>query len=216
MEQVMNNTSSNQPKKSYTTLWIMILLFSLPYAGATYFYMNRDNFDFEQNNYGTIITPLKPVEDLKLKTIENSDFRFSSLKGQWIIVSIGSSHCEENCQKNIYHMRQIKKATGKDRNKVERVFLLTDTSDIKNFKNNISEYKGMYVIKNSGNEYNQFLSSFSFKGKDNNKLITFTNGIFFIDPFGNYMMGYPEGADAIKILHDLQRLLKVSRAGNMI
>jgi len=216
MEQTMTDTAKNQQNKSYTTLWVMIFLFALPYAAATYFYMNRDSFEFEQNNYGTIISPLKQVADLKLKTLENTDFSFSSLKGKWVMVSIGSSYCEELCQKNMYHMRQIKKATGKDRDKVERVFLLTDMSDIELFKNKIIEYHGMHVIQNTGDEYNKFLSSFSFTQKDSNEAQNITDGIFFIDPLGNYMMGYPSGADATKILSDLQRLLKVSRAGNMI
>jgi len=216
MEQTMTDTEKNQQNKSYTILWVMIFLFALPYAAATYFYMNRDSFEFEQNNYGTIISPLKQVADLKLKTLENTDFSFSSLKGKWVMVSIGSSYCEELCQKNMYHMRQIKKATGKDRDKVERVFLLTDMSDIELFKNKITEYHGMHVIQNTGDEYNKFLSSFSFTHKDSNEAQNITDGIFFIDPLGNYMMGYPSGADATKILSDLQRLLKVSRAGNMI
>jgi len=215
-EQIMNDTVETEVKKNYTTLWIMIFLFALPYAAAMYFYLNRDDFEFEQNNYGTIISPLKTVEDLQLKTIDNSDFRFSSLKGKWVIVSIGSSHCEEACQKNIYHMRQIRKAAGKDRNKVERVFLLTDMSNIEVFKNNVSEYKGMHVIQNSGDEYKNLLSSFSFKHKTTNEIQDINDGVFFIDPIGNYMMGYPSGSDATEILHDLQRLLKVSRSGNMI
>jgi len=216
MKQTMTDTENNPQKKSYTTLWVMIFLFALPYAAATYFYMNRDSFEFEKNNYGTIISPLKQVADIKLKTLENTNFSFSSLKGKWVMVSIGSSYCEELCQKNMYHMRQIRKAVGKDRDKVERVFLLTDMSDIELFKNKITEYHGMHVIQSTDDEYNKFLSSFSFKHKDSNEAQNITDGIFFIDPLGNYMMGYPSGADATKILSDLQRLLKVSRAGNMI
>jgi cytochrome oxidase Cu insertion factor (SCO1/SenC/PrrC family) len=216
VEQTMSNNQEKKPGTNNNTLWIMIFLFALPYAAAMYFYLNRDSFDFEQNNYGTIISPLKKVSDIELKTIENNSFKFSSLKGKWVMVSIGSSHCEESCQKNIYHMRQIKTAAGKDRKKIERVFLLTDMSDIDNFKSNLTEYKGMYVIQNIGSEYNELLTSFSFNNKDTNETQDVNDGLFFIDPMGNYMMGYPGGSDAIKVLHDLQRLLKVSRAGNMI
>ena len=216
MEQIVSKTTEQQPKKSYTTLWVMIFLFTLPYAAAMYFYSNKDDFDFEQNNYGTLISPLKQVDDLQLKTIDDTDFKFSSLKGKWIMVSIGSSQCKENCQKNIYHMRQIRTATGKDRKRIERVFLLSDMSEIDDFKSHLSEFSGMHVIQNTGNEYNKFLSSFSFKDKDSNEIQNFSDGIFFIDPLGNYMMAYPGGADATKILDDLQRLLKVSRSGNMI
>ena len=216
MTQTMTDTADNQQKRSRATLLAMAFLFALPYAAATYFYMNRDEFEFEQNNFGTIISPLKQVADLKLKNLENMDFRFSSLKGKWVIVSIGSSHCKETCQKNIYHMRQIKKAVGKDRKKIERVFLLSDMSDIDAFKNKITEYHGMHVIQNTGNEYYKLLSSFSFTQKDTHEAQSINDGIFFIDPLGNYMMGYPSNADATKILDDLQRLLKVSRAGNMI
>jgi len=110
-------------------------------------------------------------------------------------------------------IRELKKAVGKDRKKVARVLLLTDTSDIENLKNKLTDYSGMKVIQNTDEN---FLSKFSFKHKDSHEIQDITNGMFFIDPLGNYIMGYPSGADATKILSDLQRLLKVSRTGNMI
>jgi cytochrome oxidase Cu insertion factor (SCO1/SenC/PrrC family) len=196
------------PRKSYTTLWVMIILFALPYIAAVYFYKNSDGLDLVQNNYGTIVTPVKAIESIDMETLDNATFSFSDLKGKWIFVTIGSSLCEEQCQKNMYKIRQIRKAVAQERSRVERVFLLTDSQDINGFTLKINDYQGMYVIKPSEDKaYDSFVKGFAMPGQK------IHNGIYIIDPLGNFMMAYPEDADAAKILDDVRRLLKISQIG---
>lgn len=207
----MTTNSLNEeqvPRKSYTTLWVMIILFALPYIAAVYFYNNSDELDLAQNNYGTIVSPVKAIEPLDMETLDTTNFSIADLKGKWIFVTIGSSLCEEHCQKNMYKIRQIRKAVAQERSRVERVFLLTDSQDINGFKVKISDYQGMYVIKPSEDKaYDDFIKTFSMPGQQIN------NGIYIIDPLGNFMMAYPEDADAAKILDDIRRLLKISKIG---
>ena len=198
-------------KKNYTTLWLMILLFGLPYIAAFYFYFYADKDMLgEQTNYGTIITPVRQLNDINLLKLDNSAFNFSQLKGNWVFVSIGSTNCQKNCQDNLYKMRQIRKAVGKDQFRVQRVFLLTDTNDLDSFNDLLVDYPGMEIIIPSNKEYQQFISDFSVSGESTE------NGIFIIDPMGNYMMAYTEGAEAKGILKDIERLLKLSQTGNLL
>jgi hypothetical protein len=39
------------------------------------------------------------------------------------------------------------------------------------------------------------------------------DSVYLVDPLGNLMMRYPEGADGKRMLKDLRRLLKVSQIG---
>ena len=211
----MNDTQTQQ-KKSRRTLLLLVFVFALPYAAAMYFYMNRDNFELEQTNYGTIINPVRAVQAISFKDLNNETFEFSSLKGKWVIATIGSSTCAENCQKNIYHLRQIQKAVGKDRYKLKRLFILTDTDELETFKTKLTEYPHMKVVIANEDKHKSFLDNFKFKHKDTNELQDINDGVFFIDPNGDYMMGYPGGSPAPEILKDLQRVLKLSRVGNMI
>ena len=65
----------------------------------------------------------------------------------------------------------------------------------------------MYVVKPAGEDYQKFLSRFSQDGS------SIEDGLYIIDPFGNYMMRYAPDAEPKKVLRDLERLLKVSKFG---
>jgi len=202
------NTPAETKKKSNTTLWVMLVLFGLPYIAAFYFYFNRDDINFgTTSNYGTIINPARPIADFDLIKLDSSKFKLSSLKGKWILFSIGSSSCQQDCIDNLYKIRQIQKAVGEDYKRISKLFFLKDKNKLESFKLILKDYPGMDVIIPSGEGYKNYLSGFEYEGKE------IENNIFIIDPLGNYMMIYPKGADASKILKDLERLLEVSKIG---
>jgi len=202
------NTPVEQKKKSNITFWVMFVLFGLPYIAAFYFYFNRDEMNLGvTSNYGTIITPARPLPDVNLLKLDSSSFKLSSLKGKWILLSIGSSSCQQDCVDNLYKIRQIKKAVGQEYKRITKLFFLKDQSNIESFKQLLKEYPGMDVIVPSGKDYENYLLNFSY---EESKV---EDSIFIIDPLGNYMMTYPKGADASKILKDIERLLQVSKIG---
>ncbi len=201
-----NNTINR--KRSTRTLWIMVLLFGLPYVAAFYFYINRDTLAPEMaTNYGTIITPARPILDVPLTRIDNTTINSADLKGKWLLVSIGSSYCNKECLDNLYKLRQIKKAVGQEHKRIHKVFFLKDTGNLVEFKKLLRDYRGMDVFLPEGKDYFKFLSGFHYQGGE------VKDGVFIVDPLGNYMMMYPPGADAMKMLRDIERLLKVSRIG---
>jgi len=202
------NNSTDTPKKNYTALWIMIFLFGLPYLAAYYFYFNRDDMNLgAQTNYGTIINPVRQLEDTSLTLIDDSEFKLSSLRGKWIMFSVGSSDCKASCQDNLYKIRQIKTALAAEHKRVKKAFFLTDVKAIDSFNELLKDYRDMHVIIPSGSNYKDYLSPLSVDGK------TIEDGIFVIDPLGNYMMSFPKDAEAKKILKDMERLLKISKIG---
>jgi cytochrome oxidase Cu insertion factor (SCO1/SenC/PrrC family) len=203
----VNNSSEEVKKKNHKMLWIMVAVFGLPYLVAFYFYFNKGDYDFAKTNYGTIISPARPVPDFNLMKIDNSQFKLSSLKGKWVLFSIGKSSCEKDCVDNLYKIRQIKKAVGQNHKRIAKAFFLTDKENIESFKSLLKEYPGMDVIIPSGSEYSNYLLNFQHEG------IELEDGMFIIDPMGNYMMAYPKGAEASKILDDIERLLRVSKVG---
>lgn len=204
---ISNFEDKYDDKSSYKTLWIMLILFGLPYLAALYFYLFQDDIDFSYSNNGELISPVRPLENHLLKDISNKDVWFSSFKGKWLIIMIGDSSCNQICQSNMYKMRQIRKAVGQDRQRVDRIFFLNDDKTMGDFNQKIKEYPGMHIIKNNGDEYDRFLSGLLI----NNKKMM--NRIYIIDPLGNFMMAYQQDSAAEHILDDLRRLLKVSKLG---
>lgn len=109
----VQDTPGEIKKKNNTTLWVMVIIFCLPYVFAFYFYFNKAELGLKQSNYGTIISPARQIPDVNLTKLDDSKLRLSSLKGKWIIFSIGSSLCKQDCIDNLYKIRQINKAVGK-------------------------------------------------------------------------------------------------------
>jgi SCO1/SenC len=199
---------TDTPKKNNTALWMMILLFGLPYLAAYYFYFNRDDMSLgEQTNYGSIINPVRQLADNELTQIDGSKIKLSSLQGKWIMFSVGSSDCKASCQDNLYKIRQIKTALAAEHKRVKKAFFLTDVKAIDSFNELLKDYRNMHVIIPSGSNYKDYLSPLSVDGK------AIEDGIFIIDPLGNYMMSFPKDAEAKEILKDMERLLKVSKIG---
>lgn len=209
-DNAMMNESNKQAadNKNNITLWVMVLLFGLPYVAATYFYFNRDEIDLgSTSNYGTIITPARPIPDVELTRLDNSNFKLSSLRGTWVLLSIGSSECEKDCLENLYKIRQLRKAVGQDYKRISKVYFLQDTNYINRFEKLLTEYPDMDVFVPSNEKYQKYLSIFSYKGSE------IKDGIYIIDPLGNYMMMYPKGSDPSKMVKDIERLLKISKIG---
>ena len=76
-------------------------------------------------NYGTLI-PARPLADTPLQTSDGRSFKFSELRGKWILIQFDSGACGEYCERKLYFMRQVRKALGKDTTRVERLWLVTD------------------------------------------------------------------------------------------
>lgn len=193
--------------KSYMALWAMIFLFGLPYLAAYYFYFNRDSLDLNTTNYGTIVNPGRPVPDTTLVKLDGSTMQMAESRGKWLLISIGSSQCAQACQENLYKLRQVKKAIGQEHKRINKYFFLTDDKSLDSFRDLLVDYKGMQVILPSGDQYMEFLSIFSVDGQ------SIEDGIYIIDPLGNYMMKYSKDEEPMKILKDMERLLKVSKIG---
>ena len=107
-------------------------------------------------------------------------------------------------------MRQVRLMTGKNRHRVERVWLFFDEN--KKFEKSFDEllYEGTWKFKVTNEEGDLTeLFSPSLNIKNNRDL----NGIWLVDPMGKFMMKYPKNPDIKKIYKDISRLLKVSRIG---
>ena len=64
-------------------------------------------------NYGELIPP-RPL----------SGPPFDRLRGKWLLVSVDSAACDAWCEKKLYYLRQLRRAQGKDMDRVERLWLL--------------------------------------------------------------------------------------------
>lgn len=136
------------------------------------------------SNYGELISP-QPLTEPAL----------AALRGKWVLVSFDAAPCDAYCEKKLYFMRQVRRAQGKDMDRVERLWVLTDAQ----------KPRTEVLAAIEGTRLGTF-SSQEFPGNPKDH-------IYLIDPLGNLMMRFPRDPDPSKMIKDLQRLLKYSRIG---
>lgn len=98
-------------------------------------------------------------------------------------------------------MRQVRTAQGKEMDRIERVWLLTDagmpSAEL------LREYEGTYVARLNDPKLAAALPADADRAAH----------IYLVDPLGNVMLRYPENPDPRKMIRDFERLLKYSRIG---
>ena len=129
------------------------------------------------SNYGELLDP-KPVSG------------FEPLRGKWVLVTFDAAACDAYCEKKLYFMRQVRRAQGKDMDRVERLWVLTDGA--KPRAELLAAIEGTRM---------QNLKPFDARSADH---------IYLVDPMGNLMLRFPRDPDPSKMIKDLQRLLKYS------
>ena len=133
------------------------------------------------SNYGELIVP-RPL----------SGPPFEALRGKWVLVTTDGAACDAVCEKKLYFVRQVRRAQGKDMDRVERLWLLAD----------------------GGTPRPELLAAIEGARVAAFKDANFSPGhIYVVDPLGNLMMRFPTDPEPSMVIKDLQRLLKASRIG---
>ncbi|MEE8210588.1 MAG: SCO family protein [Acidiferrobacterales bacterium] len=193
----------------HTLIILLVALFALPLilAYGLYWYGWRPGGTI---NHGELVQPARPIADALLRTLEGRDIRFHDLRRKWVLVYFGSSQCGEACERNLYKMRQVRLAQGKDADRILRMFLVTDARALDRLRPKLAEYPGMQVITGPAENVKTLAQQFALPA---GSPLDGLERIYVVDPLGNLMMSYPAGADASGVRKDLVRLLKVSQIG---
>ena len=201
---------TDQAKKtSYMPLWILIALCGFPYIVGTLYYQYQDVLpQTGTTNYGSLVDPVREVGDIALTMQDGSAGSISEYRKKWLMLYVLEGACAEDCQKNIYFMRQIRKAMAGERFRINRLLVL-DKKELltQEFRQFMNEYEGMDIATVNESSRAHFLNVM----QDDTGSIY--NRIMLIDPMGNYMMEYDPQPDPELVLKDIKRLLTISRIG---
>jgi hypothetical protein len=165
------------------------------------------------NNYGTLVDPRSyPIPPLASTTLDGRPEGLDKYKGKWIMLKVGGGECAQACQKQLFTMRQERLMQGKEMDRVERVWLVTDRAPIETVL--IREYDGMHMLRAPAAVVAKWLPS--------DPGTTADEHIYLIDPLGNLMMRFPKDTDLEggarigarkKMNKDIGKLLKASAIG---
>ncbi len=160
--------------------------------------------------HGTLVAPPRPVPDWSLVNPADGTDTDRRLHGKWTLVYLLDGKCGETCLGNLYRMRQLRLATGKYAQRVQRAVLVVDNDRSALTQEQLTDYPGQLVVYPEGIDIGSLLSLFRLTPDD---LPLAEGRLYLVDPQGNLMMAYPAAAAPGGIIKDLTRLLKYSRIG---
>lgn len=199
----MQQQSDSIPQRSNTTLWILLASFLLPAIIAYGYFFLGDRPSIASN--GELIDPVHDIEVFGLSNQQGSPLEREALTPKWRMYYFVNSTCDENCQNNLFNMRQINVALGKNKSRVEHVVVhLNEPADelVKLLDTDYVDTKRIY--SNTGN---------STLDKGLRQEVSSGRYIYLMDPLGNVMMRFPQELNPKLILKDINKLLKISRIG---
>lgn len=156
-----------------------------------------------RTNFGDLILPPRPAPALALKSVDDVPVSFDGVKGQWLLLQVDGGVCAADCDAKLHTLRQLRTMTGKDRTRVERVWLVGDEAPIT--QSMLVTYEGTIAMRAGRQALEGWLPV-----PAGTRLEDF---FFVVDPLGNLMMRFPKDGDPRKMHKDVARLLKASRIG---
>ncbi len=80
----------------------------------------------EQAAFGVAITPARALPEMTLGDIAGQPVSLPGKQGQWRLLGVGPSRCEDRCVKHLFIQRQLREMLLKKQVQVERLWLLLD------------------------------------------------------------------------------------------
>ncbi len=186
--------------RRYVPLYVLVAITVLPIAAAyfTYYVAPPEG----RTNYGTLLQPQRPIPDLPLTNVDGSRFDLRRLAGNWVFVMVDGGQCDKSCADKLLMMRQQRTMTGRDRDRIERVWLVPDDEPLPIML--MREYEGTHFVRAPPQSLREFLVLPDAAGA------RLQDHIWLIDPRGNLMLRWPANPEVNGIKRDIAKLLKVS------
>ena len=195
----------DQQRKGRWKLFAVIAICASPLIASylTYYVIKPEG----RTNYGTLIDPRAyPIPaTLGTSSLEGKPVSLGDYTGKWVMLQVSDADCQESCRKRLHDMRQLRLAQGKDMDRIERVWLITDDSPLETML--MREYDGTHMLRVKPEALKAWLPI------DIDTGTAPADHIYLIDPLGNLMMRFPKDADSNKMKKDISKLLKASRIG---
>jgi hypothetical protein len=145
-----------------------------------------------RRNYGELIEPQRPLPA-----------PLAHLKGQWLLVSVAGGACDTACEKHLYLQRQLREGLGKDKDRMDWVWLVSDSQPVRpELQPALKQATVVHVAP-------AVLSAWLAPAAGHR----LEDHLYVVDPLGHWMMRFPAGQDvatAAKTKRDLERLMRAS------
>ena len=147
-------------------------------------------------NYGTLL-PAQSLAPIHGTRLDATPFDASSLAGRWLLVYAAPGECSADCAAALYASRQARTIQNAQRERVVRVWLVTDASAPSAAL--AADHPDLVIVR-----------------VDPRTIRTLPRGgdaIYVVDPLRNFVLAWPSKPDIKAMAKDLGRLLRASSIG---
>lgn len=158
-----------------------------------------------RNNYATLVQPSRPLPaDLSLRDLAGAPVVPASLHGQWLLLVVAGGDCDARCEARLYAQRQLRQMAGRERERIDRVWLVTDDAPLRPAI--AAAMAGgdapALVLRAPRAAVQAWLSPEAGHALEDH--------LYLVDPMGEWMMRAPADLDPQRFHRDLDRLLRAS------
>ena len=196
--------SGPRTRRGRWTMLLLALICAAPVI-ASYFsyYVVRPE---GRRNFGALIDPQPAIPVAVTATdLNGQPFDLAGLKGQWLLVSVAGGACDARCESNLYLQRQLRQSLGKDKDRLDWVWLVSDDARVPEaLRPALSQAT---VVRVPADALAHWLAPAAGQ--------RLSEHLYVVDPMGHWMMRFPaklEKADAGRAKRDLERLMRASNS----
>jgi hypothetical protein len=157
-----------------------------------------------RSNYGELIQPSRSLPStLPLQRLDGSTVPPASLRGQWLLVLVGPSTCDAACDKRLFMQRQLREMLGRERERVDKLWLITDNATLAPaLRSAVEAAPAVTILRADAAAVAAWLAPAPGHALEDH--------LYIVDPMGEWMMRMPADAEPAKVKRDLERLLRAS------
>ena len=204
---MQNENPTPKKAKPGLILFLLAIVFIGPFLFAWSMFQRSDSIQFNTVNNGDLINPAIPVESFHLKTpFEQTPAPRKEFKGHWTVIYLLPKICSAGCHENLFNMKQMHTALGKEMSRVKRAYFFlpnqVNKAECKLYHDTYPNVPQWVIHAN-------VLAELKTHNPHYEKVGTY----YIVDPMGHIMMSYEGDMPMKAIMNDIKRLLKVSKIG---
>jgi len=194
-------------RRSWLPLIFLVGLFALPPLAGWIFFLNPELMPSGTTNNGAFIQPPRPADGIALTTPQGNQFDWGVLRDKWTLVTVQEGDCLAPCQQRLIEVRQMRRALGANRQRLERLLVLLPDN------NGTVTFPSLDGLEGTRVAFGDHDSAIQLRGLSGSGESSLEQNYYLIDPRGDLMMRHDTSTLTAKlILKDLETLMKASQS----